>query len=115
MKKKIVLSLMLIVSLFMITGCGSKKETTKKETKKEEKVEKEEKKTTKKVKEEKKEVKKEEKPKKEVKEEKKETKKTKKVDLDSMTLADLKAMAKEKGLKGYSTLKKSELIELLNK
>ena len=35
MKKKIVLSLMLIVSLFMITGCGSKKETTKKETKKE--------------------------------------------------------------------------------
>ena len=35
MKKKIVLSLMLIVSLFMITGCGSKKEEKKKETKKE--------------------------------------------------------------------------------
>ena len=90
----------------------------KKETKakKEEKVEKEEKKTTKKVKEEKEEKpKKETKAKKEVKEEKKETKKTKKVDLDSMTLADLKAMAKEKGLKGYSTLKKAELIELLNK
>ena len=97
----------------------------KKETKakKEEKVEKEEKKTTKKEKvekvekEEKKEekTKKETKAKKEVKEEKKETKKTKKVDLDSMTLADLKAMAKEKGLKGYSTLKKAELIELLNK
>ena len=36
MKKKIVLSLLLIVSLFMITGCGSnKKEEKKKETKKE--------------------------------------------------------------------------------
>ena len=35
MKKKIVLSLMLIVSIFMITGCGSKKEEKKKESKKE--------------------------------------------------------------------------------
>ena len=95
---------------------AKKEEKAKKKTKKEEKVEKEEKKTTKKVKEEKEEKpKKETKAKKEVKEEKKETKKTKKVDLDSMTLADLKAMAKEKGLKGYSTLKKAELIELLNK
>ena len=94
-----------------------KVEKEEKKTTKKEKEEKEEKKTTKKEKEEKKEEKpkKETKAKKEVKEEKKETKKTKKVDLDSMTLADLKAMAKEKGLKGYSTLKKAELIELLNK
>ena len=90
-----------------------KEEKPKKETKAK-KEEKEEKKTTKKVKEEEEEKPKKE-TKKEVKEEKKETKKTKKVDLDSMTLADLKAMAKEKGLKGYSTLKKAELIELLNK
>ena len=34
MKKKIVLSLMLIVSLFMITGCGSKKESNKEKEKK---------------------------------------------------------------------------------
>ena len=93
-----------------------KEEKKENKDKKEEKEEKEEKKNTKKEKEEKEEkTKKEKKAKKEVKEEKKETKKTKKVDLDSMTLADLKAMAKEKGLKGYSTLKKAELIELLNK
>ncbi|MDR1782325.1 MAG: Rho termination factor N-terminal domain-containing protein [Bacilli bacterium] len=44
----------------------------------------------------------------EVKEEVKETK-----DLSSMTLAELKAEAKAQGKKGYSTLKKDELIELL--
>lgn len=38
MKKKIVLSLMLIVSLFMITGCGSKKTEKKKETKKDDSI-----------------------------------------------------------------------------
>ena len=40
---------------------------------------------------------------------------TKKVDYDSMTLVDLKSLCKEKGVKGYSTLKKAEIIELLKK
>ena len=35
------------------------------------------------------------------------------VDYDSMTVVDLKAMSKEKGLKGYSTLKKTDLIQFL--
>lgn len=59
----------------------------------------------------------------EVKEVKKETEKVAKVvkekieevkeDLESMSLANLKALAKEKGLKGFSTLKKDELIKKL--
>ena len=37
------------------------------------------------------------------------------VDLNSLSLVDLKSLAKDKGLKGYSALKKQELIDLLNK
>ena len=51
------------------------------------------------------------------KDKKKEEKKAKaeKVDYSSMTLAELKKLAKERELKGYSTLKKDELIGLLSK
>lgn len=37
------------------------------------------------------------------------------VDYSSMTLADLKNQAKEAGVKGYSAMKKAELIEVLSK
>ena len=67
------------------------KEKVVKETKKEE---------TKKVKEEKKEV-------------VKESAKKEEVDLESLTLAELKAMAKDKGIKGYSTMKKADLVSAL--
>lgn len=45
---------------------------------------------------------------------KKEAKKETKTDLSANTVAELKEMAKDKGITGYSTMKKAELIKALS-
>ena len=87
----------------------SKKEFKKPVSKSKEEV-KEDKKETKKVA--KKEEVKEEKAKKET---VKKEEKAKKEDLNSLTVAELRERAKKKEIKGYSTMKKAELVEALNK
>ena len=47
--------------------------------------------------------------------EEKEASTTEEKDYSKMTLAELKAVAKEKSIKGYSTMKKDELLEVLSK
>lgn len=46
-------------------------------------------------------------------EEKKAAKKEESADLSKLTVAELKAMAKDKGIEGYTTMKKAELVDAL--
>ena len=88
-----------------------KQESVKTEEVKEEKETKEVKKETPKKETKKEEVKEEKPAKKETKKEEKKEEKSE--DLDSKTLTELKAIAKEKGIKGYSTMKKADLVAAL--
>jgi len=90
------------------------KEIVKEKFESKERTKKEDKKIKKEVKEEIKEEKQEVEPKEEVKKEKKQDLKAPKaIDLTILTVAELKELAKKKEIKGYSKMKKEELLEVL--
>ena len=101
------------VSIDKVLSNKEEDKSSNKEEKKPSKETKKEVKEVKKEKNEKKETKKEVKEVKKEKSEKKETKKEEKVELSTLNLTELKELAKTRGIKGYSKLKKEELIEVL--